>query len=271
MERRAYCPKHKDVEIALLEVLVELGGQGRPRDVHPQVIKKLAQTKGQDRAAQLPSDDNNWANRIRRAKQRLVERGEMSSPARGIWATTDKGRQRVASRTDEEPSAPSFIELYEEYEAAFRSQLLDRLGELTPRQFELFACRLLEAYGFVDVKVTGTSADGGIDGYGKLHLGLASMNAAFQCKRWRGNIGRPEVDKFRGAIQGEFEQGVFFTTSDFTPQARNASLKRGAVPIILLNGEGIVDLMIEKELGVERVSLYVYYERPADFVEHEGE
>jgi restriction system protein len=95
------------------------------------------------------------------------------------------------------------------------------------------------------------------------------MNVAFQCKRWQGNIGRPDVDKFRGAIQGEFEQGVFFVTSDFTQQARAASLKKGAVPIILLNGESIVDLMIEKGIGVKRVPPYMNYERPADFVEEE--
>jgi restriction system protein len=163
----------------------------------------------------------------------------------------------------------NFIELYDEYETAFRSQLLDNLHELTPRQFEIFAKKLLQAYGFVEVKVTTLSSDGGIDGYGKLRLGLATMNAAFQCKRWQGNIGRPEVDKFRGAIQGEFEQGVFFATSDFTEQARKASLKKGAVPIILLNGGSIVNLMMQKGIGVERVPMYLHYERPADFAEEE--
>jgi len=192
----------------------------------------------------------------------------MYSPSRGIWAITDKGRKRVKTK---KPSltALNLVELYEDYEAAFRSQLLDKLSELTPRQFELFARKLLQAYGFVDVKVTNVSSDGGIDGYGKLRLGLATMNVAFQCKRWQGNVGRPEVDKFRGAIQGEFEQGVFFVTSDFTSQARDASLKKGAVPVILLNGESIIVLMIQKGIGVERVPLYMYYERPSDFVEEE--
>jgi restriction system protein len=159
----------------------------------------------------------------------------------------------------------SFLELYEDYETAFRAQLLERLQELSPREFEHFARRLLMAYGFVEVKVTQVGKDGGIDGYGKLRLGLATMNVAFQCKKWQGNVSRPEVDKFRGAIQGAFEQGVFFTTSDFTSDARDASLRRGAVPVILLNGESIVGLMIEKGLGVERELLYAYHERPGDF------
>ncbi len=53
----------------------------------------------------------------------------------------------------------------------------------------------------------------------------------------------------------------------FAPDARDASLKRGAVPIILLNGESTVNLMIDKGLGVERVPLYAYYERPGDLTE----
>ncbi|MBU0492156.1 MAG: Mrr restriction system protein [Chloroflexi bacterium] len=206
------------------------------------------------------------------ARQNLVANGELDSPGYGIWRITEKGRQRLtkakkAKVLEIAPPVPSFVELYEEYEASFRSQLLDNLHALSPGEFEHFARRLLRAYGFADVRVTQMSKDGGIDGYGKLRLGLATMNVAFQCKKWQGNVGRPEVDKFRGAIQGEFEQGVFFTTSDFTSEARDASLKRGAVPVILLNGESIVNLMIEKGLGVERVPLYVYYERPTDFVE----
>lgn len=259
-------PKQKDIEIPLLEVLVELGGQGKPREIYPLVTKKFPEIRDEDLIETVPSGGNKWTNRIQWVRQRLIEKGEMYSPSRGIWAITDKGGKRLEKR---EPSVAiiNFVELYEDYEESFHSQLLEKLNELTPRQFELFARKLLQAYGFVDVKVTNVSSDGGVDGYGKLRLGLATMNVAFQCKRWQGNVGRPEVDKFRGAIQGEFEQGVFFVTSDFTAQAREASLKKGAVPIILLNGKSIVDLTIQKGIGVERIPLYMYYERPADFVE----
>jgi restriction system protein len=71
------------------------------------------------------------------------------------------------------------------------------------------------------------------------------------CKRWEGSVPRPEVDKFRGSIQGEFEPGQFFSTSDFTKGAIEAFIKKGAVPIILLNGESIVELMIDKEFAVQ--------------------
>lgn len=260
-------PKQRDIEVPLLEVLVEIGGQGRPKEIYPLVTRKFPQIREEDVAETLPSGSNRWTNRVQWARQTLVEKGQMDSPGHGIWRITEKGQKRLADLHGPEPETPplTFLELYEDYEASFRAQLLERLQDLSPRKFEYFARRLLMGYGFVAVKVTQVSRDGGIDGHGKLRLGLATMNVAFQCKRWQGNVGRPEVDKFRGAIQGEFEQGVFFTTSDFTPDARDASLKRGAVPIILLNGESIVNLMIEKGLGAERVPLYAYYERPGDF------
>ena len=100
--------------------------------------------------------------------------------------------------------------------------------------------------------MTQLSGDGGIDGFGKLKVGLANLNVAFQCKRWtKGNVQRPEIDKFRGAAQGDVEQGLFFTTASFSDGAIAASIKRGAVPIILVDGESIVDLMIEKGFGVQ--------------------
>jgi restriction system protein len=112
----------------------------------------------------------------------------------------------------------------------------------TPSEFEKFAGKLLEAYGFRRVNVTNphSAPDGGIDGHGQLKVGLATMRAAFQCKRWQGSVGRPEIDKFRGAIQGQFEHGYFFTTSTSSAEARNASIKDGAVPVFLFDGHEIV-------------------------------
>jgi restriction system protein len=102
------------------------------------------------------------------------------------------------------------------------------------------------------VVVTQRSKDGGIDGHGRLKVGFAYFKVAFQCKRWtRGNIDRPEVDRFRGAIQGQFEQGIFFTTANFTQGAENSSFRAGAVTVVLINGQTIVDFMIEKQFGIE--------------------
>lgn len=148
--------------------------------------------------------------------------------------------------------------LYSQYIAELKKKILADLKKLSPAAFETFAKRLLDVYGFHDTKVTQVSGDGGIDGHGKLKVGLAYLNVAFQCKRWtKGNVQRPEVDKFRGAIQGDFEQGLFFTTTSYSEGAIDVSIKRGAVPIVLVDGESIVDLMIEKGFGVQTENLLI--------------
>ena len=145
------------------------------------------------------------------------------------------------------------------YDIELRAEILANICRLDPRTFEEFGRRLLQAYGFVEMQVTQYSKDGGIDGYGKLKVGLAHLNVAFQCKQFRNkSVGRPEIDKFRGAIQGQFEQGIFFTTSSFASGAESTSFRVGAVPIILIDGKSIVDLMIEKQFGVQVEHLPVY-------------
>jgi restriction system protein len=258
-------PTQAEVEVPLLEVLEELGGQARPKDVYPRLTGRFPQLTPEDLAARLKNGEMKWHNRIQWARQALITAGDMASPQRGLWAITEQGRKRVTSGKQEVEASKkavaatlSLVDLYEQYDHQFRAKLLDRLFELSPAQFEHFARLLLDAYGFVQVTVTQVSKDGGVDGHGLLKVGLARMAVAFQCKRWEANVPRPEIDKFRGAIQGEFEQGIFFTTADFTKGATEASIKKGAVPIVLLNGEAIVDLMIEKEFGVQRRPLQVY-------------
>ena len=104
--------------------------------------------------------------------------------------------------------------LHERYISQLKERIITDLRRLSPEAFEIFAKELLDVYGFEDTCVTQVSGDGGIDGYGRLKVGLAHLNVAFQCKRWRrGNVQRTEIDKFRGASQGDFEQGVFFATT----------------------------------------------------------
>jgi len=125
---------------------------------------------------------------------------------------------------------------------------------LSSDKFEEFAGLLLERFGFLNVEVTGRSGDGGIDGRGELKLGLAVVRAGFQCKRWQAQVGSPEVQAFRGAIQGQCELGYFFATSP----AQAESVRKGAVPIILFDGDQIGEIMIEKEVGVRRRPVELY-------------
>lgn len=149
-------------------------------------------------------------------------------------------------------------DLHEQYVAQLKDRVIAELRRLSPASFETFAKELLEVYGFEDTHVTSISGDGGIDGYGKLKVGLAHLNVAFQCKRWtKGNIQRTEIDKFRGAAQGDYEQGIFFATTSFSQGAVDASIKRGAIPIVLVDSDAIVDMMIEKRFGIQTDSLVI--------------
>lgn len=150
-------------------------------------------------------------------------------------------------------------ELHKKYLEEFKDSALQQLIELNPFNFEIFCKKLLLVYGFKNLKVTAKTKDGGIDGHGDLKIGLGSMKVAFECKRWsKTSVGRPKIDQLRGSIQGKFQQGIFFTTSKFTTDAKNSSFQVGAVPIVLIDGQSIVDLMIDKGFGIEKEELPIY-------------
>lgn len=180
--------------------------------------------------------------------------------------TQSRGRRKSIEATTPDPPKPTLAatlrhlkQLHQAQRELIKERIVSDLKRLSPTAFEFFAKRLLDVYGFEGMQVTQVNNDGGIDGYGRLRVGLAQMKVAIQCKRWTtGNVGRPEIDKFRGAIQGEYEQGIFFTTSGFAAGAKDASIKAGAVPVILIDGPSIADLMIDKGFGVQSEVLPVY-------------
>jgi restriction system protein len=146
--------------------------------------------------------------------------------------------------------------LHQLYLQQLKEKVISELRRLSPSSFELFSKELLQVYGFENAQVTSVSGDGGIDGFGRYKVGLAHLNVAFQCKRWtKNNVQRTEIDKFRGAAQGDFEQGVFFATTSFSQGAIDASVKRGAVPIVLVDADAIFNLMIEKGFGIQTENL----------------
>ena len=146
-----------------------------------------------------------------------------------------------------------------------KRRLLTELKNLTPVEFEHFCRVLLQHLGFQTI-VTKPSRDGGVDGHGEYRQGVVSLKSAFQAKRWTDNlVGRREIDMFRGAIQGEFEHGVFITTSRFARPAIEASYRKGAITILLLDGEAIVELMVDRSIGVTRQPVYTHEIDPAFF------
>ena len=129
--------------------------------------------------------------------------------------------------------------------------LLQRLLEMPPDAFERLTQRLLREAGFRDVEVLGKTGDGGIDGVGVYRLSLVSFPLYFQCKRYKGSVSAGTVRDFRGAMAGRGEKGLLVTTGTFTRSAREESSRDGALPVELIDGDDLCDLLKEYELGVQ--------------------
>ena len=140
------------------------------------------------------------------------------------------------------------------------ARIVSHLYSLEPEEFESFCRRFLERYGFEDMKVTKRGRDGGIDVYGTLEVGISKLHVAAQCKRYKksNKISRPDISQFRGDIQGEYQQGIFITTSSFTQDAQNSAFKRGCVPIVLIDGETLAEIMIDRGIGVSTSNIPIY-------------
>jgi len=265
-------PKQSELELPLLSVIAELGGEAKPKDTYDRVAQYFPQLTEDDlvrKVEKFPAI-NKWQNKVQRARRALIKLGQVDGSVRGIWKITDQGRARLedsttAPKSKDITSHPAKVyadvtlsDLLDSNLDAVKSRIIDELKSLTPDAFENFCRLLLETLGYDNVVVTRKVADGGIDGYGDFRQGVVHIKSAFQAKKWNdGVVGRPEIDKFRGAIQGDYDHGVFLTTSRFSRDAEQASVKKGAITILMLDGDSIAGLMIEKGIGVKKQPVYM--------------
>jgi len=117
-------------------------------------------------------------------------------------------------------------------------------------------------------RAIGKSGDGGIDGIIKEDkLGLDVIY--LQAKRWEGTVGRPEIQKFAGALQGHrASKGVFITTSSYTREALDYVNVINS-KIILIGGQELAALMIDHNVGVSTVGMYELKKVDADYFDGE--
>jgi restriction system protein len=150
-------------------------------------------------------------------------------------------------------------------------ELIEQVKAASPAFFERLVIDLLVAMGYGGTRqdagrAIGKSGDGGIDGIIKEDkLGLDVIY--IQAKRWEGTIGRPEIQKFAGALQGQrATKGVFITTSAYSREALEYT---GAInsKIILINGEQLAGLMIDHNVGVSTIGMYELKRLDNDYFE----
>jgi restriction system protein len=131
-----------------------------------------------------------------------------------------------------------------------RKTLRKRLLQMNPRQFENMVKLLLDEMGLEETSITTYGSDGGIDVRGVLNAeDLSKIDVAVQAKRWKRNVGPKVVRELRGSLMVH-EHGIVITPSDFTPSAKAEADEPGKVHISLVNGEQLVDLLIEHQVGV---------------------
>ena len=121
-----------------------------------------------------------------------------------------------------------------------------------------------------DAQAVGRSGDGGIDGIIKADpLGLNVVYV--QAKRWKGKVGAPPVRDFVGALDGEgVQEGIFITTSDFNPAAKEFA-ERSSKRVILINGSELARYMINHNVGVSTVDTYEIKRVDSDYFAENAE
>jgi restriction system protein len=169
--------------------------------------------------------------------------------------------------TNEPPSGPEAGTPQEEIEGAYQklrnelaSELVQQVLSCSPAFFEKLVIDLLLTMGYGGTRrdageAIGRSGDGGIDGIIKEdRLGLDAIY--IQAKRWQGTVGRPEIQKFVGALQGQrARKGIFITTSSFTADATQYAAMI-ETKVVLIDGNMLASLMIDHGVGVTTAVTY---------------
>jgi restriction system protein len=241
-------------------------------------------------------------NRVGWARTYLKKAGLFISPKRGFFQITDRDRDILiqnpseinlkflnqfpefiefkTTKKDNDKSEPEIIEIsettpQESIEFGYQKirkelELLNRVKSCSPDFFERLVVDLLVKMGYGGSRrdagrAIGKSGDGGIDGIikeDKLGLDIVYI----QAKRWDNTVvGRPEIQKFVGALHGQrARKGVFITTSRFSQEAREyVSIIDSK--IVLIDGQELAQLMIDNHVGVSTVSIYEIKKIDSDY------
>ncbi len=186
-----------------------------------------------------------------------------------------KSEKIVIQNNEETLNTPeeSLETAYQTIRNALATEIIEKIKSCSPSFFERLVVELLVAMGYGGTlqdagKAVGKSGDGGIDGIIKEdRLGLDVIY--LQAKRWEGNVSRPEIQKFAGALLGnQARKGVFITTSEFTKEAKDY-VKTISSNIILINGEELAELMIDYNVGVSVATTYEIKKIDSDYFSEE--
>ena len=281
-------PDYQSIMLPLLEFISD-GKEYKMRNVTDELPLKFAVSEAEQKELLPSGVAPVFYNRTAWAKTYLKKAGLIESPKQGIVIISKRGldvlKQKpnlinvkflkqfsefvdfqtskredgIENETSEEQSKQTPEELleiaYQKIRKSLASELLNNVVDLSPSFFEKLVVELLVKMGYGGSikdagKAMGKSGDEGIDGTIKEDkLGLDIIY--IQAKRWKpGNVvGRPELQKFVGALAGQgAKKGIFITTSNFTKEAIEYT-PRNETKIVLIDGHQLAQLMIDYNLG----------------------
>jgi restriction system protein len=282
-------PSYQDFMLPTLKLIAD-NCEHKSRDIVEQAADMLGLTE-EDKQEKLPSQTQaTYYNRAMWARTYLKKACLLEYPDRGVIKITSRGldllktnpakitknsllqydefrdfqnavnieqnETDIAEATEKEKTPDELIaEARAILTSHLEADLLSKITENSPTFFEELVAKLLLAMGYGGsekdiLQNRGKSGDEGIDGIIKQDvLGLDKIY--IQAKRWSGNVSRPEVQKFVGAVHGQnANRGVFITTSSFTNEAKEYANNINS-NIILVDGKQLAKLMIEYNVGVQ--------------------
>jgi restriction system protein len=292
-------PKFHETFNPILEILSD-GKTIHTREMQKLVIEKYySQLPKELLEEKTKSGEILINNRIAWGKSYLKKGGYIEYPERGHVKITEKGLKQKAELslknvvddsgivnfyTDENPkmkttknelneiinsSPQDLIDTgFSQIEKEVKNELLEKLKTIDPYYFEKVILILLKKMGYGEFIETSKSGDGGIDGIiNEDKLGLDKIY--IQAKRFSENkVREKDIRNFIGAMSGDTNKGVFVTTSLFDigaiEKAKNAHHK-----IILLDGNKLVDLMHEFNVGIQIKATYEVKQLDEDFFEEQ--
>lgn len=258
-----------------------------------------------DQAELLPSgQQSRFANRVAWAKVYLQQAGLLNSPRRGHFCISERGQELLKdppdridikfleqypefaefrskkggtvddliphqTQTEEETPEEAFEAAHLKMRASLASEVLGRVKAGSDQFFERLVVELLLKMGYGGSRTdaghaVGKPGDEGIDGIiSEDRLGLDVVY--LQAKRWEGTVGRPEIQKFVGALHGKrAKKGVFITTGSFSGEAV-AYVEHIDPRVVLIDGRRLAEFMVDFEVGVATARTYHVKKVDSDF------
>lgn len=169
------------------------------------------------------------------------------------------GRGKFALK-DTSESATSADVIIERQNQLVRATLRKTIAEMDSSQFEYLVGDLLSELGYEKVQVVGKSGDKGIDIRAELTMGgITSVKTVVQVKKWKdgNNVNGAVIAQLRGSAEVD-QRGLVITTSDFTKDGVLEASAPNKMPVALINGEKLLQLMVKHEIGVKKELMPVY-------------